>query len=165
MCGGGPSGGGGNKRNRNVVSVREAGFQSPGTTGAGIESGKETFKRSVGLGSQRFARGMAQLAGAVSGIPGVGTFLASRVGSTVETDASGRRLAGPQGPTSDSDRRGEGTALAGGGRPILPIPGQSAAQATEVKRKKVSARVTGRKSTVLAGRKIAEEQLKTKLGQ
>ena len=164
MCGGGPSGGGGNKRNRNVVSVREAGFQSPGTTGAGIESGKETFKRSVGLGSQRFARGMAQLAGAVSGIPGVGTFLASRVGSTVETDASGRRLAGPQGRVSDSDKAGGGTALSGG-KPLIPIPGQSAAQATEVKRKKVSARVTGRKSTVLAGRKIAEEQLKTKLGQ
>lgn len=164
MCGGGPSGGGGNKRNKSVVSIREESFQSPGTSGGEISRGGETFKRSVSQGSQRFARGMAQLAGAVSGIPGVGTFLASRVGSTVETDASGRRLAGPQGPTSDSDRRGEGTALAGGGRPILP-PGQSAAQATEVKRKKVSARVTGRKSTVLAGRKIAEEQLKTKLGQ
>ena len=164
MCGGGPSGGGGNKRNKNVVSITERSFQSPGTSGAGIETGKETFKRSISRGSQSFAKGMAQLAGAMSGIPGVGTALASRIGATISTDASGRRLPGPQGRTSDSDRAGEGTALAGG-KPLIPVPGQSAAQATETKRKKVSARVTGRKSTVLAGRKIAEEQLKTKLGQ
>ena len=162
MCG--PSGGGpgGNKRNKNVVSITERSFQSPGTSGAGIETGKETFKRSISRGSQSFAKGMAQLAGAMSGIPGVGTALASRIGATIDTDASGRRLPGPQGHISGSDNGG--TALAGG-KPLIPVPGQSAAQATETKRKKVSARVTGRKSTVLAGRKIAEEQLKTKLGQ
>ena len=162
MCGGGPSGGGGGeRRNRNVVSIREASFQSPGTSGRDIETGKRTFKRAVSRGSQGFAKGMAQLVGAMSGIPGVGTALASQVGSTVETDASGRRLPGPQGHISGSDNDG-GTALAGG-KPLIPIPGQKAAQETETKRKKV--RATGRKSTILAGRKIAEEQLKTKLGQ
>ena len=160
MCGGGPSGGGGNKRNKSVVSIREESFQSPGTSGGEISRGGETFKRSVSQGSQRFARGMAQLAGAISGIPGVGTLLASQVRSTVDTDASGKRLVGfsPEGGGDKGNRPGTV-------KPLIPIPGQSAAQATEVKRKKVSARVTGRKSTVLAGRKIAEEQLKTKLGQ
>lgn len=163
MCGGGGgSGGGGSNRNRNVVSITERSFQSPGTSGPEISRGEETFKRSVSLGSQRFARGAAQLAGLVSGIPGMGTFLASRVGSTVETDASGKRLVG-FGTSEGGGGENQPTALAGGGRPLLP--GQLAAKETELKRKKVSARVTGRKSTILAGRKIAEEQLKTKLGQ
>ena len=46
---------------------------------------------------------------------------------------------------------------------LPPEQAAKAEKAVDTKRKK--ARVTGRKSTVLAGRKIAEEQLKTKLGQ
>jgi len=161
MCGGGGGAGGGNQRNRNVVSIREAGFQSPGTSGSPIETGKVTFKRAVSHGSQNFGRAMAQIVGAMSGIPGVGTALASQVGSTVETDASGRRLVG----FGTSENGGDKGNQPGGGKPLIPVPGQVAAKETELKRKKVSARVTGRKSTILAGRKIAEEQLKTKLGQ
>ena len=171
MCG--PSGGGpnGNKRNKNVVEITEKSFQSPGTTGSAIKTGGKEFRRAVSPGAQSFAKGMAQLTGALSGIPGVGTLLASQVGPTLLTDESGKALPGASfGEAGGKDVAG--TSLAA----IPPIPSaqaatlapekkaqQAAVSATETKRKK--ARVVGRKSTILAGRKIAEEQLKTKLGQ
>ena len=162
MCGGGGGGGNGNKRNKNVVSVTERSFQSPGTTGGPIRSG-ESFRVSRSPGEMKAATGFAQLVGAISGIPGAGSLLAKGVGrrTTREVDAAGRQIGG-----ANIDVGDKGTALAsavippGGQRPSEALKAQSI---TEAKRKK--ARVTGRKSTVLAGRKIAEEQLKTKLGQ
>ena len=90
----GDTAGGG--RNTEVVSIREASFQSPGTTGRDIETGKREFRRAISPASQTFAKGAAQLAGAFSGIPGVGTFLASQVRPTIGTDEFGNVLFGPE---------------------------------------------------------------------
>jgi len=104
----GNNGGGGSDRNRETVSIREESFQSPGTTGRDFETGKQTFRRSISPTSQNIIKGAAQVAGGLTGLPGVGTFLASQVRPTIETDAQGRPIQGFQTPGGDRDNQGVG---------------------------------------------------------
>ena len=102
----GDTAGGG--RNTEVVAIREASFQSPGTTGRDIETGKREFRRAISPASQTFAKGAAQVAGAFSGIPGLGSFLASQVRPTIGTDEFGNVLFGPEAVGGEGSGTGVG---------------------------------------------------------
>ena len=110
----GDTGGGGPDRNTQPVEIIERSFQSPGTTGRPIHLGSEGFRRATSPASQTFAKGAAQVAGAMSGIPGLGTFLASQVRPTVGTDEFGNVLFGPEAVGGEGSGQGGAPFGAGG---------------------------------------------------
>lgn len=105
--------GGGGDRNTNVVEVVEKSFQSPGTTGRDIETGKRDFRRAISPASQTAAKAGAQFVGAMSGIPLLGTFLASQVRPTIGTDEFGNVLFGPEAVGGEGSGQGQFTGAPG----------------------------------------------------